>query len=85
MIDILNKRKNDSQIAKSFKDIAAKAGAVGVPLAAIYFSGSVVGFSAAGITSGLATMGLGGLLGFSGMVTGIGTVVLIGVGASRSC
>ncbi|MEH7381355.1 hypothetical protein V7138_12910 [Bacillus sp. JJ1533] len=78
--DILHKRKNDSEIAKSIKDIASKAGAVGVPLAAIYFSGSVVGFSAAGITSGLATMGLGGLLGFSGMVTGIGAVVLIGVG-----
>lgn len=81
--EILSLRKNDSEIKKSIKDLAAKAGAVGVPLAAIYFSGSVVGMSAAGITSGLATIGMGGLLGFSGMVTGVGVVVLIGVGAYK--
>lgn len=81
--EILTQRKNDSQITKSMKEIAAKAGAVGVPLAAIYFSGSVVGMSAAGITSGLATIGLGGILGLSGMVTGIGVVVIVGVGAYK--
>jgi hypothetical protein len=81
--EILSKRKNDSQIKQSMKEIAAKAGAVGVPLAAIYFSGSVIGMSAAGLTSGLATIGLGGLLGFSGMVTGLGMVVLMGVGAYK--
>ena len=59
--------------------MVAKAGAVGVPIAAVYFSGSVVGLSAAGITSGLATLGMGGVLGFSSMVTGIGAAVLIGV------
>lgn len=37
--------------------------------------------SAAGLTSGLATLGMGGLLGLSGMTTGIGVAVLIGVGA----
>lgn len=78
--DILKHRKNDSQIKKSMKDLSAKAVAVGLPMAAIYFSGSVVGLSAAGITSGLATMGMGGLLGFSSMFTGIGTLVLLGVG-----
>lgn len=78
--DILKYRKNDSQIAKSVKDIAAKAAGVGVPMAAIYFTGSVAGLSAAGITSGLATMGFGGLLGFSSMFTGIGTLVLLGLG-----
>ena len=81
--EILAQRKNDSEITKSMKEIAAKAGAVGVPLAAIYFSGSVVGMSAAGITSGLATLGMGGLLGLSGMVTGIGVVVIVGVGAYK--
>ena len=81
--EILLMRKNDSEIKKAMKDLAAKAGAVGVPLAAIYFSGSVVGMSAAGITSGLATLGMGGLLGFSGMVTGVGVVVLLGVGAYK--
>ncbi len=81
--EILAQRKNDSEIKKSMKEIAAKAGAVGVPLAAIYFSGSVVGMSAAGITSGLATIGMGGILGLSGMVTGIGVVVIVGVGAYK--
>ena len=81
--EILKLRKNDSEIKKSMKDLAAKAGAVGVPLAAIYFTGSVVGMSAAGITSGLATIGMGGVLGLSGMVTGIGVVVLIGVGTYK--
>jgi hypothetical protein len=35
--------------------------------------------SAAGMTSGLATLGMGGVLGFSGMATGIGTAVILGV------
>lgn len=78
--DILTFRKNDSEIAKSMKDLAAKAAAVGVPLTAIYLSGSVVGLSAAGLTSGLASLGMGGLLGFSSMFTGIGVLVVIGVG-----
>lgn len=78
--DILKYRKNDSQIEKSIKDLSSKAVAIGLPLTAIYFSGSVVGLSAAGITSGLATMGMGGLLGFSSMFTGIGSLVLLGLG-----
>src|SRR5699024_4454380 len=60
--------------------IAAKAAGVGVPMAAIYFTGSVVGLSAAGIASGLAAMGFGGILGFSSMFTGIGALVLLGLG-----
>ena len=78
--DILKYRKNDTQIEKSIKDISSKAVAIGLPLTAIYFSGSVVGLSAAGITSGLAAMGMGGLLGFSSMFTGIGALVLLGLG-----
>ena len=81
--DILEKRLNDSEIKKSLIDLSANAAAVGVPLAAIYFSGSVTGMSAAGLTSGLASLGMGGVLGFSGMVTGIGIAVLIGVGSYR--
>ncbi|MFL0248070.1 hypothetical protein [Candidatus Clostridium stratigraminis] len=81
--EILFLRKNDTEITKSMKDLAAKAGAVGVPLAAIYFSGSVLGIGATGITSGLATLGMGGILGLSGMATGIGVVVLLGVGTYK--
>lgn len=70
-----------SELEEGGKQLASLATAVGVPLAAVYFSGSVVGLSAAGITSGLATLGLGGLLGLSAMVTGIGVVILAGAGA----
>lgn len=70
----------DDQIASAFKLLSAKAAAVGTPLAAVYLSGSVVGMSAAGLTSGLAALGIGGVLGLSSMVTGLGVAVLIGVG-----
>lgn len=78
--DILRKRKNDTEIQRAFKDTAAKLAAVGVPVIAVYFSGSVIGLSAAGLTSGLAALGMGGILGFSSMFTGIGVAVLLGVG-----
>lgn len=77
--DIINKRLDDNQIKNSLVDISSKAVAVGVPLAALYFSGTV-GVSAVGMTSGLATLGLGGLFGFSSMFTGIGAIALIGIG-----
>lgn len=62
------------------KQLASHAAGIGVPLAAVYFSGSVVGFSAAGIVSALAWLGMGGILGVSSMLTGIGVVILIGAG-----
>ena len=71
----------DDQVIATLKALSAKAAAVGTPLAAVYLSGSVIGLSAAGMTSGLATLGMGGVLGMSGMATGIGVAVLIGVGA----
>ena len=71
----------DDQIVSALKLLSAKAAAVGTPLAAVYLSGSVVGMSAAGLTSGLASLGMGGLLGMSSMATGIGVAILIGVGA----
>lgn len=74
---------SDDALKRSMKELTAKAGAVGVPIAAVYLSGSVVGMSAAGISSGLATLGLGGVLGFSSMATGIGVAVLLGVGAYK--
>ena len=72
---------SDDQIVSAMKALSAKAAAVGTPLAAVYLSGSVIGMSAAGMTSGLATLGMGGILGLSSMATGIGVAVLIGVGA----
>lgn len=78
--DIISQRLDDTQITKSLKDLSAKAVAVGVPMAALYFSGTV-GVSAVGMTSGLAALGMGGVMGFSSMFTGVGTIALIGVGA----
>lgn len=71
----------DEQASSAMKALAAHAAAVGTPLAAVYLSGSVVGMSAAGITSGLSALGMAGLLGLSSMATGLGVVVLLGVGA----
>lgn len=67
---------DDRAAAESLKQATAGLTAVGVPVAAVYLSGSVIGLSAAGITSGLAALGLG-----LGMVPGIGVAVLLGVAA----
>jgi len=64
---------DDQYAADALKSGIAGLGAVGVPVAAVYFSGSVVGLSAAGITSGLAAIGLG-----LGMIPGIGVAILLG-------
>ena len=75
---ILGGELADARITNAAKEMAARAGAVGVPLGAIYVCGSVTGLGAAGITSGLAALGLGGVLGLSAMVSGIGVVVIAG-------
>jgi hypothetical protein len=79
--DMLTQDMSDDQIVGLLKLLSAKAAAVGTPLAAVYLSGSVMGLSAAGLSSGLAALGMGGFLGLSSMTTGIGVAVLIGVGA----
>jgi len=66
---------DDTAAAQVTKTAAAGLAAVGVPIAAVYVSGSVIGLSVAGITSGLAALGLG-----LGMVPGIGVAVLLGTG-----
>lgn len=76
--EILAGNLSDRRFASAAKELASRATAVGVPITAIYLSGSVTGLSAAGIVSGLATLGLGGVLGLSAMVTGIGVAILGG-------
>ncbi len=76
---ILDGKISDHRIVGIAKELAAKSTGVGVPITAVYLSGSVTGLSAAGITSGLAALGLGGVLGLSAMVTGVGTAVVGGV------
>lgn len=80
---IFSGKLSDSQIRGVAKSMAAKATGVGVPIAAIYVSGSVTGLGAAGITSGLAALGLGGILGLSSMLTGIGVVIVAGGAAHK--
>lgn len=80
---LLSGKINDKEYTKIMTDLGAKAASIGVPIAAIYLSGSVVGLSAAGITSGLAALGLGGVLGLSSMVTGVGVAVVIGMGVHK--
>ena len=80
----LSKFKDIPQNSKKFKllikDSAANLTAVGVPIGAIAASGSVVGLSAAGMTSGLAA--LGALVG-GGMLAGAVIVVpAIAVGSA---
>jgi len=72
--ELLNGDLDDNTIEKHAKELAAKAAAAGAPLAAVYISGSVIGMSAAGITSGLATLGMG-----MGMTGGLAVIGLIGV------
>lgn len=67
------------EFTKGAKNLAATATSIGVPITAVYFSGSVIGLSAAGVISGLTELGLGGILGFSSLVTGIGIVVIMGI------
>jgi hypothetical protein len=77
--DFASGKITTSQIETTTKEIVAKAAAFGAPIAAVSLAGSVSGLGGAGITSGLAALGFGGLLGLSAMVTGIGTVVILGV------
>lgn len=70
---------------KSWKELASRAAAVGVPLAALNVAG-VAGLSAVGITSGLATLGgMSGLvvLGLNPMTAGIGALILGGVAVKK--
>ena len=67
---------DDNHAADVVKAAVSGMTAVGVPIAAVVYSGSVVGLSAAGITSGLAALGFG-----AGMIPGIGVAILIGTGA----
>ncbi len=67
------------EFARGAKNLAATATSIGVPITAVYFSGSVIGLSAAGIISGLTELGLGGILGLSSLITGIGVVVMMGI------
>lgn len=67
-------------------ELAKKGAAVGVPVATLYFSGSVVGLSAAGITSGLTTIGSASglvMLGLNPMTAGIVVLTVGGIAIKK--
>lgn len=72
-IDKINKQK---QLGG---DIAGTVAAAGVLIGVVAVSGSVSGLSAAGITSGLATLGFGYMASGIAVVAGIGLVSFLSV------
>jgi hypothetical protein len=71
---------NSERIKQVIKDSAANLASVGVPIGAIAASGSVFGLGAAGITSGLAT--LGALVGGGMLVGAVIVVPAIAIGTA---
>ncbi len=76
---LLKNELTTEEFKKGAKSLAATASGIGVPITAVYFSGSVIGLSAAGIIAGLTELGLGGILGLSSLTTGIGIVIIVGI------
>ncbi len=64
---------DDAQAADSLKAATAALTGMGIPAAAIFFSGGVASLGGAGITAGLAALGLG-----FGLVPGLGMAMLLG-------
>lgn len=64
---------DDSDARESLKAAAATLGGLGVPVAAIAFSGNVLSLGASGVIAGLASLGLG-----FGLVPGMGMAMLLG-------
>jgi hypothetical protein len=71
----------------ALKELAARAAAVGVPLSALYLAGAI-GFSAVGLTSGLAALGGASgliLLGLNPMTAGIAALIVTGISVKKIC
>jgi primosomal protein N'' len=65
--DIINKRQTNKDIEKTLKSLAAKAGGIGIPLAALYFSGSLWVFGGSlFLWGGLGPIAIAAGLGFLG-------------------
>lgn len=85
ILDQLGAGKEWQADADSWKELTSRAAAVGVPLVALNMAG-IAGFSAVGITSGLAALGsMSGLviLGLNPMTAGIGALILGGVAVKK--
>ncbi|AYU54239.1 hypothetical protein [Staphylococcus debuckii] len=80
--DILTNKLDDKEIAKKYKDLNTNASLVGIPLAALFLTGTG-GVSATGITSGFSLLGMGSLLGISSLFGGIGTIAVVGIASYK--
>ncbi|ANZ34514.1 hypothetical protein [Staphylococcus carnosus] len=80
--DILTNKLDDKEIAKKYKDLNANAKLVGMPLAALFLTGTG-GVSAIGITSGFSLLGMGSLIGISSLFTGIGPIAVAGIASYK--
>lgn len=78
-LKLINGELSAEELNANMKNLGLKAAAIGVPLAAIYMSGSVIGLGVTGIITGLA--GLGSIIGFGSLIPGVGVAVLLGMGA----
>ncbi|MFT5465944.1 MAG: hypothetical protein ACI8UO_001040 [Verrucomicrobiales bacterium] len=80
---------DDSELADEncYAELLSRAAGVGVPLGSLFYAG-IVGFSAVGLTSGLATVGgISGLtlLGLNPMTAGIGALIVAGITIKKLC
>ncbi|MCY4304180.1 MAG: hypothetical protein OXC62_05280 [Aestuariivita sp.] len=78
---MLNDDCDYDEFINGVKELAAKSGAIGIPFAALYLSGSFIGLSSFGFSTWLSLGGLSGLLGFSSALPALGVTILIGWGA----
>ncbi|MBN2695511.1 DoxX family protein [bacterium] len=75
---LLKGELSEKDFEEQSQKIAASAAAIGVPVAALYFTGSLIGLGAAGIKGGLAAIGLTGVLGVGAVLSGVGVAVAVG-------
>ena len=69
---------NENEFKSGIEQITKTSFSIGLPLTAIWFSGSVTGLSITGITSGLASIGMVGL-GMGSMLSGSGVAIASGL------
>lgn len=75
---LLSGEISTKEFESSIKDFAIKTASVGVPVAAIYMSGSIMGLGIQGVLYGLSS--IAGIFGFASIFSGLGVVVLLGLG-----
>ncbi len=76
---LLKGELSEKDFEEQSQKIASSAAAIGVPIVALYFTGSLIGLGAAGIKGGLVAIGLTGILGVGAVLSGVGVAVAVGL------